>query len=147
MGLGWWIASLLKSLFRVSLSVMGYVYTNIKLTNPRRPGLEPLEVKAMVDTEAMTLCIPQHIADQLQLEERDQRKATFADGRVATVPYVGPVEIGFENRLCYGGAMVMGDEVLLGAVPMEDLDLIVSPQHRKVVVNPASPNFPSALVK
>jgi hypothetical protein len=53
----------------------------------------------------------------------------------------------FGNRRCYGGAVVMGDEVLLGAVPMEDMDLIISPTHRKVVVNPASPNFPSALVK
>ena len=35
----------------------------------------------------------------------------------------------------------MGDEVLLGAVPMEDMDLIVSPAHRKLVVNPESPEF------
>jgi hypothetical protein len=41
----------------------------------------------------------------------------------------------------------MGDEVLLGSVPMEDLDLIVSPAHRKLVVNPEFPNFPHALVK
>jgi hypothetical protein len=41
----------------------------------------------------------------------------------------------------------LGDEVLLGAVPMEDMDLVVSPSHRKVVVNPESPNIPHALAK
>jgi hypothetical protein len=30
---------------------------------------------------------------------------------------------------------------------MEDMDLIVSPAHQKVVVNPDFPNFPHALVK
>jgi len=126
---------------------MGYVHTDIRLANPRLPALKPIVVRAMVDTGAMTLCIPQHVATQLQLEERDRREATMADGHTLTVPYVGPIEIAFDNRLCYGGAMVMGDEVLLGAVPMEDMDLIISPQHRKVVVNPNSPDFPSALVK
>jgi len=126
---------------------MGYVRTDITLANPRLPALKPIIVKALVDTGAMMLCIPTHIAAQLQLEEANQREATLADGSVKLVPYVGPLAISFENRLCYGGAMVLGDEVLLGAVPMEDMDLIISPQHRKVVVNPASPNFPSALVK
>ena len=63
------------------------------------------------------------------------------------VPYVGPVQIKFENRCCFVGALVLGDEVLLGAVPMEDMDLISSPSRRKVVVNPESPHFPQALVK
>jgi clan AA aspartic protease len=126
---------------------MDFVHANIKLANPRLPGLNSLTVKAMVDTGAMMLCIPQHVATQLQLEEGDQREATLADGSVRLVPYVGPITISFENRRCYGGALVMGDEVLLGAVPMEDMDILVSPAHRKVIVNPASPNFPSALVK
>ena len=63
------------------------------------------------------------------------------------VSYVGPLEVIFENRSCFVGALVIGDEVLLGAVPMEDMDLIVSPAHQKLVVNPESPNFPHALVK
>ena len=63
------------------------------------------------------------------------------------VPYAGPVEVVFEDRHCYVGALVMGDDVLLGAVPMDDINLIVAPSHRKLVVNPASPNFPSALIK
>jgi hypothetical protein len=41
----------------------------------------------------------------------------------------------------------LGDEVLLGAVPMEDMDVIVSPATRTVEVNPQSPNIPSSTVK
>jgi clan AA aspartic protease len=126
---------------------MDSIYADIKLANPLLPKLKPVVVKAMVDTGAMTLCIPPDLAEQLQLDEGDKRKVTTADGRTQLASYVGPVEMVFENRRCYGGAVIMGDEVLLGAVPMEDLDLIISPTHRKVVVNPASPNFPSALVK
>jgi clan AA aspartic protease len=126
---------------------MGYVHAEIRLRNPRLPELNPLTVTAVVDTGAMTLCIPEHVALQLQVENRSMREVTTADGRTQMVPYAGPIEILFENRNCYVGALVLGDEVLLGAVPMEDMDLVISPSHRKVIVNPQSPNFPHALVK
>lgn len=126
---------------------MGYVHAEIELKNPRLPQLKPLATKAMVDTGALMLCIPEHVALQLELEENRKREVTTADGSRHKVPYVGPIEVIFENRNCFVGALVMGDEVLLGTVPMEDMDLIVSPSHRKLVVNPESPNFPHALVK
>ena len=34
-----------------------------------------------------------------------------------------------------------------GAVPMEDMDLVVNPARRMVTVDPASPNLPHARVK
>lgn len=126
---------------------MGYVHSEITLKNPRLSDLKPVSVNALVDTGALMLCIPEHIALQLQLETNNQREVTVADGRKQLVPYVGPIEVIFENRNCFVGALVIGDEVLLGAVPMEDMDLLVSPAHRKLVVNPESPNFPHALVK
>lgn len=126
---------------------MGYVHAEIKLKNPRLPNLKAITVKAMIDTGALTLCILEHIALQLKLEINSQREVTTADGKKQMVPYVGPIEILFENRNCFVGALVLGDEVLLGAVPMEDMDLIISPSHRKLIVNPDSPNFPHALVK
>lgn len=53
----------------------------------------------------------------------------------------------FGKRFCYVGALVLGDEVLLGAVPMEDMDLIINPARRELTVDPASPNIPHARVK
>jgi hypothetical protein len=41
----------------------------------------------------------------------------------------------------------MGDEILLGAIPMEDMDLVLLPQQRLADVNPISPNFASAKAK
>jgi clan AA aspartic protease len=125
---------------------MGYVHAEVELANPRRPKLKPIKVVAIADTGAMTLCIPKHIALQLQLPMVREREVTVADGRRQMVPYVGPIEVIFENRNCYVGALVLGDKVLLGAVPMEDMDLVISPSRQTVVVNPESPNFPHALV-
>jgi clan AA aspartic protease len=126
---------------------MGMVHADIRLSNPRKPRLKAMAVSAMVDTGAMTICIPEHVAVQLQLPEIEKREVTTADERSHVVPYVGPIQIEFQNRTCFTGALVIGDTVLLGAVPMEDMDLVVSPSGRTITVNPKSPNIPSALVK
>jgi clan AA aspartic protease len=126
---------------------MGHVFAAIDLSNPRQPELKPLRIQALADTGALMLCIPQHVALQLALEKESEREVGFADGRKEKVPYVGPVRVSFENRSCFVGALVLGDEVLLGAVPMEDLDLVVSPGRRSITVNPDSPNLPHARVK
>jgi hypothetical protein len=65
----------------------------------------------------------------------------LADGSVRSVSYVGPIQINFDNRSCYVGAMVMGEQTLLGAIPMEDMDLVVHPKLFKLSVNPAHPNI------
>lgn len=83
---------------------------------------------------------------QLNLAELEKRKVTAADGKSLLVPYVGPVQIHFENRNCFTGALVLG-AVLMGAVPIEDMDLVIDPRGPSVTVNPASPNIPTALVK
>ncbi|MEK6765031.1 MAG: clan AA aspartic protease [Planctomycetota bacterium] len=126
---------------------MGYVFTEIKLSNPGQPDLSAILVKALVDTGALMLCIPEHVAIQLKLKTESEREVSVADGHKMNVPYVGPIRVSFGNRFCFVGALVLGDEVLLGAVPMEDMDLVVSPSRREVTVDPASPNIPHARVK
>ena len=124
---------------------MGIIYTDITLINP----VNKLEVRgrALADTGALHLCLPKHLVIQLELEELERREVIFADGSRQSVPYVGPVRLIFQNRSCYVGALVLGDEVLLGAIPMEDLDLILQPSLRKVSVNPDNPNIAVSLVK
>jgi len=126
---------------------MGLVYADIELANAKNGSLKSMAVKALVDTGAMTLCIPEHIAIQLQLQEIEKREVTTANERRHVVPYVGPVQIRFANRTCFTGALVMGESVLMGSVPMEDMDLVISPSGQTVTVNPKSPNIPSAVVK
>lgn len=126
---------------------MGLIYADITLRNPRDTNLNPMTVKALVDTGAIVMCIPQHVALQLRLEEIEKREVTTADGSKHLVSYVGPVQVGFEKRNSFGGALVLGDTVLLGAVALEDMDLVVNPARQKLTVNPDSPNIPSMIVK
>ena len=126
---------------------MGHVFAAITLSNPRQPELSPIQVNALADTGALMLCIPEHLALQLRLETESVREVSLADGRQMNVPYVGPIKVSFGQRFCYVGALVLGDEVLLGAVPMEDMDLVVHPSRREVTVDPKSPNIPHARVK
>ena len=126
---------------------MGLTHAKLLLKNPRRPDLQPIEVTALADSGAVHLCIPAYIQIQLGLEEAEKKEATLADGGKRLVSYVGPVELHFKNRIGFVGAMVIGDEVLLGAIPMEDMDLVVIPRTRMVDVNPQSPNIATSIIK
>jgi clan AA aspartic protease len=126
---------------------MGIAYAALTLANPVQRNLASIEAKALADAGAVHLCIPEHIAIQLELTEQEKREVTLADGSRRLIPYVGPIEVKFGNRRCFVGAMVMGDEVLLGAIPMEDMDLVVRPMTREVLINPASPNVPTSMAK
>ena len=126
---------------------MGCVHATISLSNPRLPELQPVETTALADSGALMLCIPEHLALQLKLEQESEREITVADGRSMRVPYVGPVRVAFGNRSCFVGALVLGDDVLLGAVPMEDMDLTIHPSRQRLEPDPRSPNIPHALVK
>ncbi len=126
---------------------MGLIYVDIELSNPKNGSLKPFAVKALVDTGAMTICIPEHVAVQLRLEEIEEREVTTADEKSHVAPYVGPIQIRFGNRSCFTGALVIGESLLMGAVPMEHMDLVISPSRQTVTVNPRSPNIPSAVVK
>lgn len=127
---------------------MGTIRTTLQLRNPSMGNtLLPIEVNALVDTGAVRLCIPEHLAIQLELVELERREVTLANGHRVTVPYVGPVEIRFKNRRCFTGAMVLGDEPQLGAIPMEDMDLVIVPSRQTVDVNPQSSNIPMSMAK
>ena len=154
---------------------MGLVNAKISLKNPREKKLKILEENALVprqdrfcmlipldlrkstyknktvgvlvDSGAVHLCIPEHIQIQLKLEEIYKKEVTLADGSKKRVPYVGPVEIRYKNRVGFAGALVMGDQVLLGAIPMEDMDLVIIPSKRVLDVNPDSPNVATSIAK
>jgi clan AA aspartic protease len=126
---------------------MGLVSAKIVLRNPREVKLKSMEVEALVDSGAVHLCIPEHIKVQLKLEEIDQKEATLADGKKKLVSYVGPIEIRFKNRVGFTGALVMGDQVLLGTIPMEDMELVIVPGKRILDINPESPNIASSVAK
>jgi clan AA aspartic protease len=126
---------------------MGLVTAKLRLSNPRESSLAPMEVEALADTGSVFLCIPEHVRLQLKLEVLEWREVKLADGTRASYPYAGPVVLRFKNRTGCVGALVMGDEVLLGAIPLEDMDLVVNPRDRTVDVNPDSPNMAQGICK
>ena len=125
---------------------MGLIFAMLSLRNPRLPELPAVEAEALANTGSVFLCVPAAVAEALHLETFEHREATIADGSRRRVPYVGPVEVRFKNRSAFVGALVMGERVLLGAIPMEDMDLVLHPRDRKVDVNPASPDIATCLV-
>jgi hypothetical protein len=68
---------------------MGLTHARVRLANARRHDLAGIEVNALADTGALHLCIPEHVAIQLQLDELEKRE-TVADGSKRLVPYMGP---------------------------------------------------------
>ena len=126
---------------------MGLIYADINLKNPRLDDASGLDTNCLVDTGALHLCIPKHIQSQLQLEELTKKEVCVADGSNHLVPYVGPIELSFKNRKGFVGALVLGDEVLLGAIPMEDMDLISIPSKRILDINPKNPNIAVSIAK
>jgi len=126
---------------------MGLVTAKLQLSNPRDSSLAPIEVTALADTGSVFLCIPEHVRLQLNLEPLEHREVKLADGSRRSYPYVGPIVLRFKNRTGFVGALVLGDEVLLGAIPMEEMDLVVNPRDRSVDVNPDSPNLAQGICK
>ena len=126
---------------------MGLIHTEVELSNPGNRALAALRVVALVDTGPITLCIPEHVAVQLSLSELERREGDDGDRE----PRLGSLCRACAGRLpkpgpASPGALVLGESVLLGAIPLEDMDLVINPRMQQVTVNPESPNFPSAVV-
>ncbi|MFN0035689.1 MAG: clan AA aspartic protease [Saprospiraceae bacterium] len=139
---------------------MGLVYTEIELINggdlemERRKLMDKDEVRrmyitALVDTGSYMLCINESIQEQLQFPIVEKRKAETADGRILEFDVAGSVEVRFRNRATTCRAMILpGDsEPLLGAIPLEDMDVLVHPQRQELIVNPEHPYFAQMKLK
>ena len=46
---------------------MGLIHARLQLLNPTHPEVQGLNVHALADSGAVHLCIPEHVALQLQL--------------------------------------------------------------------------------
>ncbi len=105
------------------------------------------DADALVDTGAVRVVVPSHIAVRLGLGLRGQRVAEYADGRREAVSVTEPLIVELEGRDTLEEALVLGDEVLIGHTVLEKLDLFVDGQGRRLVPNPAHPDQPVTKVK
>lgn len=136
---------------------MGEVRVRAKLTNAadealvRRGMLQPEQVRtceadAFVDTGATRTVLPPDVVSRLGLGIRGQHVARYADGREEAVGMTEPVIVEIAGRNTVDEAMVLGDEVLIGQTVLEKLDLFVDCDGRRLVPNPAHPDYPVSRV-
>jgi clan AA aspartic protease len=133
---------------------MGLVYADIILTNAddvafaKRHIIGEDEIKQvslamLVDSGAYMMAINETIQSQLELPFVEKRKVQVADSRIIEYDVVGPVLVKFANRKATCNAFVLpGDsEPLLGAIPMEEMDVLIHPMRQELIVNPEHPNY------
>ena len=96
--------------------------------------IRTVTVEAMPDTGAWTLVINEEIRQKLGLGIEETSKSTLADGKTDTYEVTEGVRIRWKNRSTVLPALVVPDarEILLGALPLEAMDLIVDPVHKRL---------------
>jgi len=132
---------------------MGLICAEVKVTSgldialSQRHIIGEDEIKSMnarmlVDTGARMLCINENMQDYLQIPVEETARQVLANGEAILCPVVGPVRLSFENRAITCSAVVLpGDtEPLLGAFPIEAMDVVIDVPTHSLVVNPEYPD-------
>jgi len=125
---------------------MGLVHAEVTLKNAgdvinvrrgyiKEPEIRQATVTAMVDTGAATLVINEDICRQLGLSVESTYEAELADGSVQTYNLTESVQIQWKDRKAACQAVVIpnANDVLLGAIPLEAMDLIVNPVKQELI--------------
>jgi clan AA aspartic protease len=140
-------------------SDMGLVYAEIELIRGAdvilaqegyltESEIRRCTVSAMVDSGATMLAVPEFVKTQLNLRKVRSIEAELADGSSSAYEVVGPVEVRFANRQTTVEALVVpgATKVLLGAIPMEGMDVLIDPKRERLIVNPDSPEVAKMLL-
>ena len=101
-------------------------------------------IKAVADTGAVMLALPQEVVRRLGLPFVSTVATTYADGRRGDLPVAGPLTIEIGDRSMPTNCIVVpeGADALIGQVVMEVLDLISDPMNQTLGPRPESPDRP-----
>jgi clan AA aspartic protease len=132
---------------------MGVVYADITLINAvdvelaerhiiGEEEIKQMTVRMLVDSGAYLMSINRSVQEQLNLRFIERRKVRLADETVREFEVVGPITVKFKNRTATCSALVLEDEseCLLGAIPLEELDVLIHPLRQELIVNPDHPD-------
>jgi clan AA aspartic protease len=139
---------------------MGLIYAELELISVddlalcrrgflSKDEVRSINVRALVDSGAYQLVINEHVKQQLDLQVVEERVVSLADNSELRVEVVSPIELHFKNRMTVAHAIVLpgAKEILLGSIPMEDLDVVIDPKRQTLEVNPDNPNIAVTIVK
>ena len=92
---------------------------------------------ALVDTGCTRLGLPKRLIEQLGLVLQQAARARTAAGYHETRIY-DAVRLSVQGRFCLTDVFELPDDcpVLIGQVPLEILDFVVSPKEQKLIGNP-----------
>ncbi len=139
---------------------MGLIYANVELINGvdlvlaqrhiiGEDEVKRMNVKMLVDTGSIMLAINENIQEIMQFPVIERRIVRLANSYIAEYDVVSPVEIRFKNRQTTCRAIILpGDSSpLLGAIPLEDMDVIIHPTREELIVNPEHLNMAQVIMK
>jgi len=139
---------------------MGEITVNVTLENPIDRGvfergsggeieIRRTDVKAIVDTGAVMLVLPQNVVERLGLRVLRTVVVSYADERKEELPVAGPLTIHIGNRFmstdCIVGPPL--SEPLIGQIVLEALDLLADCTKRTLTPRPESPDYPLLKLK
>ncbi len=136
---------------------MGMIKKVVKITNAadlvrKKDGtispdkVRSVEVEAIIDSGARMLCIPLDLVENLGLEKVGKKTVRYANGD-KDIKYIGSgviLELMGRQSECQVLIEKVGAPILVGQIPLEDLDLLIDMSKEDLVVNPESPYMPIA---
>ena len=127
---------------------MGVTFTTIKIKNIIADS-EEVELRVKVDSGATMLVIPGWIQESLNFPVIRKQQVKYANEKTETKDVVYGVEVEVCGRKTVATAVVEPQKKygLLGAIIMEELDLIVEPRGLRIYPNPRSPDLPMAEIE
>ncbi|PZR26844.1 MAG: hypothetical protein DI535_12630 [Citrobacter freundii] len=136
---------------------MGLIHAEVLLINDRDISLakrniigeeeiRQINVNMLVDTGSLTMCINENIQSLLNLPVVGKKRSQLADGSFRDLDRVSSLKARFENQEVTCDALVLpGDsEPLLGAIPLEGMDVFIDQKRQELKVTPEgqhNPNF------
>jgi predicted aspartyl protease len=96
--------------------------------------IRQVTVQAIPDTGASRLYIDEETRVKLGLEVEDAYKARIVDGKYKKCKMTEAVQVHWKDRfsICRAAVMPGIPSILLGAIPLEDMDLRVNPAEQRL---------------
>lgn len=140
----------MKTMTKPMWTEMGRVLTAFKAENLedlfalKRGLIRPKEVRsvhvkeALVDTGATILSLPTRMIKELGLDLKYNRLSETPVG-LGKVKVYSPVRLSVADRECVVDVAEVTNRTpaLVGQIPLELMDFVVDPRHRKIIPNPA----------
>lgn len=132
---------------------MGIIHAEITLINGTdiemarrhiigKEEIRQISVEMLVDTGAYMMCINESIREQLGLPFIERRRHFLADDQLVEHDIVGPLYVKFQNRtaICSAAVLEGNSEPLLGAIPIEEMDVLIDAKRQELLINPEHPD-------